>query len=161
MFIYINGMNQIFYQSEQAVRTTATHIYGPDQVIYKREADYTIIERAGEPMLERFEEFKYSWDPETETISYANPEDEIADKWDDVRDKRDPLLEASDKESLVLWADRWLASDQATKDAWDEYRTALRNITTQEDPDNVTWPMHPLELGGALNPEMTDSSDSA
>jgi hypothetical protein len=59
---------------------------------------------------------------------------EPASKWARIRLKRDQLLAASD----------WMAnSDVTMSDAWTTYRQALRDITTQDDPDDITWPTEP------------------
>jgi len=55
-------------------------------------------------------------------------------KWVEVRNTRDNLLKGTD----------WRASSDLTlSDAWKTYRQALRNITTQADPYNITWPTEP------------------
>lgn len=61
-----------------------------------------------------------------------------ADQWAAVRQKRDGLLAASD----------WVAIKQAEQGgpmprAWRDYRQALRDITLQADPFNITWPTAP------------------
>jgi hypothetical protein len=74
-------------------------------------------------------------------FSYINAEDEVADKWVDVRAKRDQLLDESDELSLSKWQDRWLAQSEALRNAWTAYRQALRDIpTTYTNPDEVVWP---------------------
>jgi len=58
------------------------------------------------------------------------------EKWAQVRKYRDAELQASD----------WTSGDdvpQSIKDVWAPYREALRNITDQEDPDNLVWPTKP------------------
>ena len=55
-------------------------------------------------------------------------------EWTRVRNKRNGLLEDTD----------WRASSDLTlSDAWKNYRQALRDITTQSDPFNITWPTEP------------------
>ena len=55
-------------------------------------------------------------------------------EWTRVRNKRNGLLENTD----------WRASSDLTlSDAWKTYRQALRDITTQSDPYNITWPTEP------------------
>jgi hypothetical protein len=55
-------------------------------------------------------------------------------KWVNVRMERDMLLQQTD----------WRASSDLTlSDAWKTYRQALRDITTQSDPFNITWPTAP------------------
>ena len=55
-------------------------------------------------------------------------------KWVAVRNMRNNLLQATD----------WRASSDLTlADAWKTYRQALRDIPTQSDPFNITWPTEP------------------
>lgn len=58
----------------------------------------------------------------------------ITQKWVDVRYLRDLKLQATD----------WRASsDLSLSDAWKNYRQALRDVPTQSDPFNITWPTEP------------------
>ena len=64
-----------------------------------------------------------------------NTESEIlADNWQRVRDHRNFLLRETDWRS---------SSDLTLSDDWKNYRQALRDITTQSDPTNITWPTEP------------------
>tara|TARA_A100000164_G_scaffold129708_1_gene114967 strand:- start:1551 stop:1985 length:435 start_codon:yes stop_codon:yes gene_type:complete len=55
-------------------------------------------------------------------------------KWGEVRIERERKLKDTD----------WRASSDLTMpDAWKTYRQALRDITTQADPSNITWPTKP------------------
>ena len=56
------------------------------------------------------------------------------EKWVDIRSKRDVLLRECD------W---WGSSDVTMSDAQTAYRKALRDIPTQSDVDNITWPSKP------------------
>jgi len=60
----------------------------------------------------------------------------LAHKWKVVRKKRDDLLIASD---WTQGAD--VPSD--IKTPWATYRASLRDVPTQSDPDNITWPTKP------------------
>lgn len=54
--------------------------------------------------------------------------------WADIRIQRNKLIAESD----------WMAnSDVTMSDEWRTYRQALRDITTQSDPSNITWPTPP------------------
>lgn len=54
--------------------------------------------------------------------------------WVDIRTKRNLLIVESD----------WMAnSDVTMSDEWRTYRQSLRDITTQSDPSNITWPTKP------------------
>ena len=55
--------------------------------------------------------------------------------WDRVRSKRNALLAATDYR---------FRSDQTPSAAWVTYSQALRDITTQADPSNITWPTEPV-----------------
>lgn len=57
-------------------------------------------------------------------------------EWPLVRTKRDRLLQASDWTQLP-------DVPLATKEAWTAYRQALRDLTDQPDPFNITWPTPP------------------
>lgn len=58
----------------------------------------------------------------------------LADKWARVRIERNFKLSQTD----------WRASSDLTlSDAWKTYRQALRDVPTQSDPDNITWPTEP------------------
>jgi hypothetical protein len=71
--------------------------------------------------------------------NFAIPDDTVATivtahHWKVIRLKRDALLLETD-----WWAmsDRTMTSDQTS------YRQSLRDITTQSDPDDITWPTKP------------------
>ena len=55
-------------------------------------------------------------------------------QWQNIRQDRDEKLQETD----------WRASSDLTlSDTWKTYRQALRDITTQSDPFNITWPTKP------------------
>lgn len=63
--------------------------------------------------------------------------------WDSVRERRNQLLEESDWTELPSVtgqkSDQWIQ-------AWKQYRSQLRNITSQSaDPEMVEWPTPPEE----------------
>jgi len=60
------------------------------------------------------------------------------DKWDSVRGQRNEILSKSDFTQL---ADAPITAEKKTE--WATYRQSLRNITTQTDPFNITWPVSP------------------
>ena len=58
----------------------------------------------------------------------------LAQKWVQIRGERNIKLSQTD----------WRASSDLTlSDAWKTYRQALRDVPTQSDPDNITWPTEP------------------
>tara|TARA_B100000282_G_C31649087_1_gene452153 strand:- start:97 stop:537 length:441 start_codon:yes stop_codon:yes gene_type:complete len=55
-------------------------------------------------------------------------------KWIEIREIRNQILKDTD----------WRASSDLTlSDAWKNYRQALRDVPTQSDPFNITWPTEP------------------
>lgn len=62
----------------------------------------------------------------------------VTAQWDEVREKRDALLAASDW--VVL---RAYEQGVPIPTEWLAYRQALRDITNQADPEAVTWPNIP------------------
>ena len=55
-------------------------------------------------------------------------------QWASIRLQRDNLLKNTD----------WRASSDLTlSDDWKNYRQALRDVPTQSDPFNITWPEEP------------------
>ena len=62
----------------------------------------------------------------------------LNEQWRYVRNKRDDLLAKTD------WVvTRASETGVAETDAWKTYRQALRDIPTQSDPFNITWPTEP------------------
>lgn len=57
-------------------------------------------------------------------------------EWPLVRAKRDRLIAATDWTQLP-------DVPLATKEAWANYRQALRDVTLQPDPFNIVWPTAP------------------
>ena len=64
----------------------------------------------------------------------------LAEKWARVRAERDRKIAATDWRVIVA-SESDEGSDLPTK--WKTYRTNLRDITEQADPDNITWPTEP------------------
>ena len=58
----------------------------------------------------------------------------LADKWVNVRRDRDNRLSQTDYLAL---------SDSTLADNMTTYRQALRDVPSQADPDNITWPTKP------------------
>jgi len=75
-------------------------------------------------------------DAEIAAFNAGQPTDAeiLAKKWEGVRGERNQKLSQTD----------WRAgSDLTLSDAWKTYRQALRDVPTQSDPDNITWPTEP------------------
>jgi hypothetical protein len=58
--------------------------------------------------------------------------------WNDVRTTRNIRLQDCD---WTVGNDSPLSDTQ--KDVWQTYRQALRDVTTQSNPTNITWPTKP------------------
>jgi len=61
-------------------------------------------------------------------------------KWADIRTRRNRELTESDW--VVVKAKETHINESIPSD-WVDYRTALRDITKQSDPDDITWPTKP------------------
>ena len=69
-----------------------------------------------------------------ESTTAEEQADLISAQWSRVRMERNMLLQQTD----------WRASSDLTlSDDWKDYRQALRDIPTQSDPFNITWPVAP------------------
>ena len=64
--------------------------------------------------------------------------EKTAAEWKFVRTERTKLLKASD---WTQGADSPLTDSKKTE--WKTYRQALRDVPTQSDPFNITWPTEP------------------
>ncbi len=77
---------------------------------------------------------------EYEAVSLTTDEKTAIDnsEWKGVRASRDNKLQQSDWTQI---SDSPL--DNSKKTEWQTYRQSLRDITTQSDPFNITWPTEP------------------
>ena len=64
----------------------------------------------------------------------------LAEKWVNVRRQRDRLIAETDWRVIVA-SESDEGSDLPSK--WKTYRTNLRDVPSQADPDNITWPTKP------------------
>ena len=64
----------------------------------------------------------------------------LAEKWVNIRTERNRLLTESDW--VVVKAKEEHPNASIPSD-WVDYRTELRDITKQSDPDDITWPTKP------------------
>ena len=64
----------------------------------------------------------------------------LAEKWADIRSRRNRELTESDW--VVVKAKEEHPNASIPSD-WVDYRTELRDITKQSDPDDITWPTKP------------------
>lgn len=95
-----------------------------------------------------------TWD-DTNTIPKPSLE-ELQQKWEEVKEERPMKILRRDRDFLLKNTDMYGLSDfkfksEESKQAWLEYRQALRDITTTAQPElnefdeviNVTWPTPP------------------
>ncbi len=61
-------------------------------------------------------------------------------KWADIRTRRNRELTESD---WVVIKAKEEHANASIDSSWIDYRTALRDITKQSDPDDITWPTKP------------------
>tara|TARA_B100000575_G_scaffold263441_1_gene238611 strand:+ start:1791 stop:2072 length:282 start_codon:yes stop_codon:yes gene_type:complete len=62
----------------------------------------------------------------------------LSHKWESIRTRRNNLLSQSD------WVvTKALETGVAVTDAWKNYRQALRDVPSQSDVDNISWPTEP------------------
>ena len=139
----------------------------PPVVDYSGETDYTIVEctdedvegrlrQLGDYQAEGVYNIKYyaskrdeeeildnegkSHDPKQYVQSHFVPDDSakdariLADKWTNVRAERNSKLAETDYLAL---GDNTLSADMK------KYRQDLRDVPSQSDPDNITWPTKP------------------
>jgi hypothetical protein len=95
--------------------------------------DYTKNITEGTPTLIDGIYYK-SWvqtDASEEEINYR-----IQSKWEDIRIQRNELLTECD------WTQLGDVS-QTIKDLWTVYRQQLRDVTNQQNPFNIEWPVKP------------------
>ena len=159
----VKGLNKSEYWAWEATITSGD----PPEPDYSGETDYTIVECTDEDVQARLVQLsdyqaegvyniKYyaskrdaeeildidgkSHDPKQYVQSHFVPDDSakdarlLADKWASVRRERNRKLAETDYLAL---SDNTLSSDM------EKYRQDLRDVPTQSDPDNITWPSKP------------------
>ena len=104
---------------------------------------YYVSKRDAEEILDVDDK---SHDPKQYVQSHFVPDDTAKDKrileekWANIRTERNRLLTESDW--VVVKAKEEHPNASIPSD-WVDYRTELRDITKQSDPDNITWPTKP------------------
>ena len=127
----------------------------PPEVDYSGETGYTIVECTDEDVTARLAQLSdYRADGVYNIKYYASKRD--AEEILDIDGKsQDPKQYVSShfvgddtaKDKRILdqkWAEiRRRRNRLLTESDWVDYRTELRDITKQSDPDNITWPTKP------------------
>jgi hypothetical protein len=106
----------------------------PAKGVYLDLKDYSVREYTAEENWE-LSNLKEGWVwkmPERIAVDTRTTETELAA----IRNKRNQLLIASDWTQLP-------DVPLAIRTAWATYRQALRDVTLQPDPFNITWPISP------------------
>ena len=105
------------------------------------EADVDIASFSASEHIDSLKEGKYhlSWDGSSVSADDdAKATYQTAEKWKDIRSQRDALL--SDTDWVVVKAKE---TGSTLSSAWKKYRQDLRDVPTQSDVDNITWPTKP------------------
>lgn len=89
-----------------------------------------------EPVKDEYGRWMQTW--AVEPMTDEERQNRIQQEWGNVRGLRFVFLMQSDWTQI---ADSPLSDEK--KAEWAVYRQALRDITTQPDPFNITWPEHP------------------
>ena len=148
-------------QSKSEYWTWLATITDADGVVdYSGETGYTIVECTDEDVQERLTQLSDYVSITIETgiiynIKYYATKREgshfvgddtakdkriLDQKWADIRERRNRELTESDW--VVVKAKETHANASIPSD-WVDYRTELRDITKQSDPDDITWPTKP------------------
>ncbi len=100
------------------------------------EIDYTknVSEVSPEFIQER-NRWEQTW--ATSEATSSEIEQRLAEQWSKIREQRNSKLSSSD----------WTQVADAPVNAlqWAIYRQALRDVTLQADPFNISWPVSPME----------------
>ena len=84
----------------------------------------------------------------TEWSIVDNTEKATSDKWNEVRNKRNKLISEVEWRVSRYHAFARLGKEQIDEiDVLDTYIQELRDITTQADPFNITWPTNITDEG--------------
>ena len=70
-------------------------------------------------------------------------ETEINNKISELNSAEAMRLLRLERNARIAETDWRASSDLTISDDWKNYRQALRDITTQSDPTNITWPTKP------------------
>ena len=114
---------------------------------YSAEGIYNIKYYASKRDAEEIKDVdENSYDPKQYVSSHFVGQDDtkdariLAEKWVNVRRQRDRLIAETDWRVIVA-----SESDEGSdlSQTWKNYRTNLRDVPSQADPDNITWPTKP------------------
>jgi len=123
-------LNWFFQNNEFIFTSEALNIPNKDE--------YTIIKSDQEFQINKI----YSLVDGVITITGERPplshEQLVEAQWGIIREERNKLLTSTDWTQLP-------DVPVATKNLWEPYRQALRDVTNQSDPYNIAWPIPPKQ----------------
>ena len=113
---------------------------GEDYEIYEVDVDVVSLTQSGHIVSDlEGTHYHLSWDGSSVSADDdAKATYQTAEKWKRVRSQRDRLLSQTD---WVVVKAKETGTNMPT--AWKTYRQALRDVPTQTDVDNITWPTKP------------------
>ena len=114
---------------------------GEDYTIEETEVDVSSFNQSGHIHSGRGtgQHYHLKWDgSKVVADDDALAECQLAEKWKDIRFKRSRLLAETDW--VVIKAKE---TGGNISSAWKTYRQDLRDVPTQSDPDDITWPTKP------------------
>jgi len=114
-------------------------IYLVNEIIKPSDENFTKIINESTPILTNGKYYQ-NWIVEDAPIEYTESmiQNKIDNKWNQIRSIRNQYLSDCDWTQL---SDSPLTTEQKTD--WAEYRQELRDVTLQEDPFNIVWPIKP------------------
>jgi hypothetical protein len=109
-----------------------------NNIIFDSEDYSTGIPEGKEEEILTWNADKLGLQPTIEQLNNILSDDDIENQnlWNKVRRQRSSLLNSSDWTQIPDY-------NGPNKTEWATYRQALRDITTQSDPDNIVWPTPP------------------
>lgn len=141
MYLYVDKIsNVIFHFSEEELLLREDCILTETGQIAKNRNEYEVF-TVQHTELYDFHSSKYVF--QDGKVLYRIESEQLEDKWKKIREERNLRLSESDTESMILFSDYWANQSEEYKTTWVNYRQALRDVTLQEDPYNIDWPIHP------------------
>ena len=114
-------------------------IYLVNEIVKPSDENFTKIINESTPILINGQYYQ-NWIVEDAPIEYTESmiQNKIDNKWSQIRSVRNQYLSDCDWTQLP---DSPLTTEK--KAEWSTYRQALRDVTSQEDPFNIVWPIKP------------------
>ena len=115
------------------------NIYLVNEIVKPSDENFTKIINESTPILINGQYYQ-NWIVEDAPIEYTESmiQNKIDNKWSQIRPIRNQYLSDCDWTQLP---DSPLTTEKKLE--WSTYRQALRDVTSQEDPFNIVWPIKP------------------